>query len=238
MAQSTPTQCCLFKDVSKRPVEVVFDEPCSSSDGGAVLLSAADRRLGLLSELAGCLSDSRDPTRVQHQIEELLRERVFGIACGYEDANDAGRLADDPIFKLLVGRDPVNGGRLASQPTFSRFERSVGRKDLLRMGEKLAEQVILRQRKRRKKTSRITIDFDLTHDETHGQQPLAFFNGFYGVWCYLPMLAFIRFDDELRETCQRLAEGVLAEALFRRPLGGARAVLSQSSGRDGLFDPE
>jgi hypothetical protein len=175
---------------------VVFDEPLSSSDGGAVLLSAADRRLGLLSELSACLSDDRDPSRVHHEIEELLRERVFGIACGYEDTNDASRLADDPVFKLIVGRDPAKGARLASQPTFSRFERSVGRKDLVRMGRKLAEQVIRRQGKRRKKVSRITIDFDLTHDETHGQQPLAFFNGFYGSWCYLPMLGFIRFDDE------------------------------------------
>jgi hypothetical protein len=189
----------LFEELWDRPLHAVFDEPGTSSDGGAVLLSAADRRLGLLSELSACVTDERDPARVQHEVEELLRERVFGIACGYEDGNDAGRLADDPIFKLIVGRDPAKGARLASQPTLSRFERSAGRKDLVRMGWRLAEKVIQRQRKRRgrrKKVSRITIDFDLTHDETHGQQPLAFFNGFYGVWCYLPMLGFIRFDEE------------------------------------------
>jgi hypothetical protein len=194
---------------------VVFDEPCSSSDGGAVLLSAADRRLGLLSELAGCLPDARDPARVQHEVEELLRERVFAIACGYEDANDASRLADDPVFKLIVGRDPAKGARLASQPTLSRFERSAGTKDLVRMGRTLAQRVIRRQRRRRKKVSRITIDFDLTHDETHGQQPLAFFNGFYGVWCYLPLLGFIRFDDE--------PEQYLVAALLRP--GNAPATL-------------
>lgn len=196
MIQDTTTQCSLFEGLFSRPVKAVFDEPCSSSDGGALLLDAADRRLGLLSELASCLPDWRDPSRVQHEIEELLRARVYGIACGYEDANDAGQLADDPVFKLVVGRDPAKGARLASQPTLSRFERSPGAKDLLRMGKRLAEGVINRQRKKRKKASRITIDFDLTHDETHGQQPLACFNGFYGAWCYLPLLGFISFDDE------------------------------------------
>lgn len=174
----------------------MFDEPGSSSDGGAVLVSAADRRLGLLSGLAGCLSDARDPTRVQHVVEEMLRERVIGIACGYEDANDASRLAEDPIFKLVVGRDPAKGARLASQPTLSRFERSADRKDLVRMGRTLTQRVLRRQRRRRRKISRITIDFDLTHDETHGQQSLTFFNGFYQCWCYLPLLGFVRFEGD------------------------------------------
>jgi hypothetical protein len=196
MVQNTTTQCSLFEGLEKRPVQAVFDEPCSSSDGGAVLLSAADRRLGLLSDLAQCVSDGRDATRVRHEVEELLRERVFAIACGYEDANDASRLADDPVFKLIVGRDPANGARLASQPTLSRFERAVSSKDLMRMGQALTRNVIRRRRRRRKKAARITIDFDLTHDETHGQQPLAFFNGFYRTWCYLPLLGFIRFDGD------------------------------------------
>jgi len=74
-------------------------------------LSAADRRLGLLSELAGCFADARDPARVQHEVEELLRERVIGIACGYDDANDASRLAKDPVFKLVVGRHPAQVAR-------------------------------------------------------------------------------------------------------------------------------
>lgn len=196
MIQDTTTQCSLFEGLAKRPVEAVFDEPGSSSDGGAVLLSAADRRLGLLSELAACLADGRDPTRVQHEVEELLRARVIGIACGYEDANDASRLAEDPVFKLIVGRDPAKGARLASQPTLSRFERSAGGKDLVRMGRALTQRVLRRQRRRRRKISRITIDFDLTHDETHGQQPLSFFNGFYRCWCYLPLLGFVRFEGD------------------------------------------
>ncbi|HVS13651.1 MAG TPA: transposase, partial [Thermoanaerobaculia bacterium] len=88
-------------------------------------------------------------------VEELLRARVIGIACGYEDANDASRLAEDPVFKLIVGRDPAKGARLASQPTLSRFERSAGRKDLVRMGRALTQRVLRRQRRRRRKISRI-----------------------------------------------------------------------------------
>jgi hypothetical protein len=160
---------------------------------------------------------------VQHEVEELVRERVFGIACGYEDANDASRLADDPVFKLIVGRDPVKGARLASQPTLSRFERSAGAKDLVRMGRALTNRVIRGQRRRRRKrVSRITIDFDVTHDETHGQQSLAFFNGFYGVWCYLPLLGFIRFDDEPEQylVAALLRPGNAAATKGLRPLLG------------------
>ena len=196
MTELTTTQCCLFEELEKRPIRVGFDEPDMSSDGGAILLSAADRRLGLLSSLAKSLSDSRQGGKVQHGIEELLRERVLALACGYEDLNDAHRLSGDPIFKLVVGRDPVSGEDLASQPTLSRFEGSVGRKDLVGFGTRLAKQVIGRQRRRRKKVRRITIDFDVTHDETHGQQQQALFNGFYDVRCYLPLLGFLSFDEE------------------------------------------
>ena len=68
-----------------------------------------------------------------HQVRELLQQRVFGIACGYADGNDAARLRDDPVLKLLIGRDPLEGKALASQPTLSRFENSVGRRELQRM---------------------------------------------------------------------------------------------------------
>ncbi|MCU1316637.1 MAG: transposase, family, partial [Candidatus Acidoferrum typicum] len=85
-----------------------------------ILLQAAERRLGLTSALAGCLRDDRQPGEVQHELRELITQRVMAIALGYEDANDAARLASDPIHKLLVGRDPLDGEDLASQPTVLR----------------------------------------------------------------------------------------------------------------------
>jgi len=191
------TQCWLFADLAKRPVTVCFDQERGSSDGGAVLLGAADRRLGLSEALGGCIRDGRDPLRVIHEISDLMRQRVYAIACGYPDGNDAARLSADPVHKLLVGRDPVGEGDLASQPTLSRFENGADRADLFRMGERLAEQVIERHRRRRRGRARVvTIDLDQTDDPAHGQQQLALFNGYYGEWCYLPLLGFVSFDDE------------------------------------------
>lgn len=191
------TQGVLFAELFDRPLLARFDRPHASSDGGAVLLKAADRRLGLMTALSGCLHETRDPTKVRHGLDELLGQRVYGLACGYEDANDAARLADDPICKLLLGRDPIAGEALASQPTLSRFENGVTRSGLLRMSEALFETVLRRQVKRlRGKVRTITVDLDVTDDPTHGQQELAFFHGHYGHWCYLPLLGYLTFNGE------------------------------------------
>jgi len=187
----------LFPDIFPKPVVAQFDQQQGSSDGGAILLQAADRRLGLTSALAECLEDQRQAGKVEHELHELLTQRVMAIACGYEDANDAARLASDPVHKLLVGRDPIEGDDLASQPTLSRFENTPNRKPLFRMGEALADVVIERQRRRlHGRARRITIDLDPTDDPTHGAQQLALFNGHYDTWCYLPLVGFLSFNDE------------------------------------------
>ena len=177
-----------------------FDQRQGSSDGGAILLQAAERRLGLASALTGCLRDDRQAGKVRHELHELITQRVMAIALGYEDANDAARLAGDPIHKLLVGRDPIAGEDLASQPTLSRFENAPDRKELLRMTEALAERVIERHRKRlHGRARRITIDLDPTEDPTHGAQQLSFFNRHYDSHCYLPMVCFLTFDGEAEQ---------------------------------------
>ena len=128
---------------------------------------------------------------------ELLGQRIFGIACGHPDGNDANRLADDPIHKLLLGREPVAGEALASQPTISRFENGVGPSALYALGRELAMRVIERHQRRLDGRARwITIDLDPTDDATHGAQQLTFFNGHYDSWCYLPLLVFLTFDQE------------------------------------------
>lgn len=197
MIAPTLTQRVLFPNVFRKPVVAQFDQESSSVDTGAVLLKAADARLGLTESFAGCLRDDRQAAKVRHELGDLLSQRVFGIACGYPDANDADRLTDDPIQKLLLDRDPVDGASLASQPTLSRFENSADTKALYRMGMCLMDHVITRHRKRlRRRVRRITIDFDPTDDPTHGAQQLSFFNKHYDCWCYLPMLGFINFNDE------------------------------------------
>lgn len=190
-------QSVLFSDLVDRPVVVKFDQQHASSDGGAVLLQACDRKLGLTEALIGGLDDRRQSGKVRHVIGELVRQRLYAIACGYPDGNDAARLTADPIQKLLCERDPVGGADLASQPTLSRFENAVDRADLYRMSLALADTVIERHRRRlKRKVKRITIDMDPTDDPTHGAQQLAFFNGHYDSWCYLPVAGFLTFNEE------------------------------------------
>lgn len=197
MRDNTTRQAVLFKDLFGQPVVARFDQPESSSEGGALLLKACDERLGLTAALTDCLRDWRQPSKVEHSLRDLVRQRVYGIACGYEDCNDAARVGDDPVQKLLTDRDPVEGAALASQPTLSRFENGLGPKALMRMGEALAETVIERHRKRlRGRVRRITVDLDPTDDPTHGGQQLTFFNGHYDTWCYLPVAGFVQFDEE------------------------------------------
>ena len=193
-------QTVLFPDLFDKPLVATFDQAHASSDGGAVLLKAADRRLGVTAAFAECLTDARPAAKVTHTMAALVAQRVFGIACGYPDANDADRLAADPIQKLLLDRDPIDGASLASQPTISRFENGVGRHALYRAGRALAACVIARHQRRLHRRARlITIDLDPTDDPTHGAQQLTFFNGHYDTWCYLPMLAFLTFNDEVEQ---------------------------------------
>lgn len=200
MRDDSTRQSVLFDGVFDKRLVAQFDQPHGSSDGGAVLLKALDEQLGLSERLAQCIPDQRQLGKIEHTIGDLIRQRVFGIACGYADCNDAARLAHDPIHKLLVGRDPVRGEALASQPTLSRLENKVGPKTLYRMGEALAEAVIERQRRRlRGKAKRITIELDPTDDPTHGAQQLTLFNSHYDTWCYLPVAGFVQFDDELEQ---------------------------------------
>jgi hypothetical protein len=195
----TIAQTVLFPDLVDRPLIATFDQPHASSDGGAILFKAADRQLGLLAALTATVPDARASARVTHGVGDLLAQRVFAIACGHPDGNDADRLADDPIHKLLLGRDPIDGGRLASQPTVSRFEHTAAPRMLLAMSHALADTVIARHRRRRRGVRLITIDLDVTEDQTHGGQQLTFFNGFYDHWCYLPLVATLTFDDEARQ---------------------------------------
>jgi hypothetical protein len=229
-----------------KPIVAAFDQPHASSDGGAVLLKSLDTQLQLTKQLAGCLVDTRQPGKVQHQTLELVRQRVFGLACGYADCNDAARLADDAIHKLLLDRDPIAGQALASQPTLSRFENAVTWASLRDMAHVLTNTVIETHRRRLKgRATRITIDLDPTDDPTHGQQELTFFNGHYDTACYLPVVATVTFNDE---SAQYAVAAVLrpgtapatrgAQGILRRLLRKLRAAFRGATYRvrlDGGF---
>jgi Transposase DDE domain group 1 len=187
----------LFPEIFSKPVVMEFDQRQGSSDGGAVLLKAAERRYGLIAGMSGGLFDPRQAGKIDHSLQDLFAQRVFSIGCGYADANDSARLAADPVHKMLLDRDPVTGLDMASQPTLSRFENSVGPRQLYHMGAALAESVIERHAQRLNHHAKlVTIDLDPTDDPTHGAQQLSFFNSHYDNACYLPMMGFVTFNDE------------------------------------------
>jgi hypothetical protein len=169
------------------PVVTTCDAPESSSDGGVLLLRAMDERLGLTAGFAAHLPDGRDPRFVQHPRLEQLRQRVYQIALGYEDCNDATRLRHDRAFKVVCDRLPDDELGLSSQPTLSRMENAVPMsaiKPLLLEVENGFVQSLSRRRKL------VILDIDPTDDPTHGAQQLTFFHGYYDTHMYFPLLVF------------------------------------------------
>ena len=181
-----------FPSVSNHEVVVRFDGGDISSDAGVALVSAADKKMGLTSSLALAFDDKRDQVKVDHSIKLLMQERIYAITLGYEDANDLDRLRYDPALKTACGRLPKTGLDLGSQPTISRLENAVGRRDLIRMGRIIAENVIAQLPEGSKQ---VILDVDATEDPCHGQQQLECFNAFYDSHCYLPLLFFVTGDD-------------------------------------------
>src|SRR6266446_484604 len=181
--QRQPTPL-LLAPVGDKTVELDFDSGRLSSDAGLVLLKDIDDQLGLTRALAAVLADARDARRIHFTPEDILKQRIFQIAAGYEDANDANTLRHDPIFKLLLDRLPETGAPLASQPTISRFENRVSRTELYRMALVLVDQFLASYVSPPKL---IVLDFDDTEDPVHGEQEQARYDGYYGGYCFMPL---------------------------------------------------
>lgn len=180
----------VFATDAKVPLEATFDGGRLTSDGGLPWLAEADADLGLCAAFAQCLTDwRRDPSRSRHSLETLLRQRVFQLACGYEDQDDADTLRSDPLFKLICGQLPESGHDLASQPTFSRLENSVDRHTCRRLAYALAR-IYLDQRGKDGPPKRILLDCDSTDDPTHGDQQGSAYHGYYRQHMYHPLLIF------------------------------------------------
>ncbi len=158
-----------------------------TSDAGGLLLRELDQRYRIAEKAAACLHDPRDSGKVRHDLLTLIRQRLFAIALGYEDNNDAATLAKDPAFKIMAGKAPESGDHLASQPTLSRFENRATAKDLRRLCDRLLELYLKTHPGPRKV---IVLDMDGTDDPTHGRQQLSFFHGYYEEHMYHPLLVF------------------------------------------------
>ena len=204
----------------QRPVVIDFDAPEISSDAGFVLVRQVDDTLGVSASFAAAIADHRDPSRVIHGLEEQCRQRMYGIALGYEDCNDADRLRHDPLLKTSCGRLPEDAQGLSSQPTLSRFENSVDGTTLRRLMRWLEASYV---ESLPEDTTEIILDIDSTDDETHGGQQLSFFHGYYDHHMYHPLLVFDGESGQLIASrlrpgnthASRQAAGLLARVIRR-----------------------
>jgi hypothetical protein len=172
-----------FPSFDRRKIEAGFNGGDVSSDGGVMLLREADRRLGLTKALNGMLLDPRDPLLITHPQEDLLRQRIYGLAAGYEDLNDHDSLRHDLVWQSAVERDEP----LASSPTLCRLEARVDRKAAVGFHQVFIEQFIASFKEAPKE---LVLDFDATDDRVHGNQEGRHFHGYYGDWCFLPLYVF------------------------------------------------
>jgi hypothetical protein len=242
-----------FQGLTRRTVVASFDGGTLSSDGGVLLLAAVDRRLRLLEQFASCFEDHRNPALVEHSIEELVRQRVFGLALGYEDLNDHDELRTDPLLASVVGKaDPTGSDRrqeqdrgkpLAGKSTLNRLELGTVKQDRYRKisldteaVERFFVDVFLAAHP--SAPEEIVLDLDATDDPLHGEQEGRFFHGYYGGYCYLPLYIFCGSHllcAQLREANVDASSGSVAElerivAQIRRRWPAVRIIVRGDSG--------
>ena len=187
MRYSNPEQLC-FPPVAGQTLRADFEGGALSSDFGALLLRGIDRQMGLTQRLTAAIRDQRHPSYIDHPLRDLLAQRIYQLASGYADANDANHLRRDPVFKLGLERRPLEAeADLASAPTFSRLEHQMDRKDIYRLTRALVDHFIASYVE---PPAAIVLDVDHSDDPTYGQQEFAFYNHHYQNHCYLPLFIF------------------------------------------------
>jgi hypothetical protein len=218
-----------FEALGSREIVARFDGGAISSDGGALLLRQTDWRLNLLPRLAECFLDGRNQEQVEHSILEMLSQRIYGLALGYEDVNDHEQLRRDPVFGVLAGREELEEP-LAGKSTLNRMELGAGVKDRYKKItfwkqaiDELLVKVFLESQA--KVPEQIVLDIDATDLPLHGQQEGRFFHGYYDNYCYLPLYIFCGehvLCARLREANHDAAFGSLAE--IERIVGQIRSA--------------
>jgi hypothetical protein len=181
--QDNHSQISFARILGKR-VEAAFDGGTLTSDSGVLLLREVESKVGIIDRIASVLTDHRHQSYVDHPLVDLLKQRVFQIACGYEDANDCNELRSDPGFKAACDRLPLTGKDLASQPTMSRLENGVRRSALYRIAQAFVDGFILSYETA---PDAIILDIDDTDDAVHGAQQLSLFNAYYDEHSFQPL---------------------------------------------------
>ena len=172
-----------FGRLGRREVQGCFDGGSMTSDAGVMLLSATDRTIGLTTAAARCIADPRNPLLITHAVRDMLRQRVYALALGWEDLNDHKALRCDVAMQTAVGVDR----EVASAPTLCRLEKWADRATAVRLSELLIEQFIASFKR---VPEELVLDFDATDNPLHGQQEGRFFHGYYDCYCYLPLYVF------------------------------------------------
>jgi hypothetical protein len=172
-----------FPAVKRKSVIAAFDAGRVTSDGGGLLLREAEKRLKLLDPIAEAFPDNRDQSKVTHSVVDMVRQRVFGIALGYEDLNDHDSLRDDPALQTMVGTN----AQLASSPTLCRLENTADRRIAVAMNKQFIESFIANMEGT---PERLVLDFDATDDIVHGMQEGRYYHGYYDNYCFLPLYVF------------------------------------------------
>ena len=227
-----------------------FNGGQQTSDAGGLLLREADRRLNLLSRFAACFVDGRDPNRIEHPVQEMVSQRVYGMALGYEDLNDHEYLRHDPLLAVMAGRSDTESA-LAGKSTLNRMELSGKKDDRYKKilcdteaVDRLMVDVFLESYD--KAPDQIVLDLDATDFAIHGRQEGRFFHGFYDHYCYLPLYIFCEnqlLGARLRQANIDGSAGALEEVKriagqIRKSWPRVRIILRADSGfcRDGLMD--
>lgn len=187
-----------FHGLKKREIRGQFNGGAISSDGGGLLLREVDKRIGLIKQFAGCFTDYRDPDLIEHRLEELVGQRIYGLALGYEDLNDHEQLRKDPLLGVLVEKEDAGRELLAGKSTLNRLELTAEKasakdrykKIVLHHGavDRLLVDLFLQAHV--EAPQQIILDVDATDDPLYGKQEGRFFHGYYGHYCYLPLYIF------------------------------------------------
>ena len=183
------TQKMRFETEAALAVEAAFDGGRIRSDGGLLWLAKMDEELGLCEAISECVPEWRK-RKGRHSLEALIRQRVFQIACGYEDQNDSNSLREDPLLKVVCGSLPEGGADLASQPTFSRLENAAGWRCCHQIAQAIFELSLREWGKDGAAPERVLLDFDATDDPTHGEQEGSYYHRYYQQHMYHPLVVF------------------------------------------------
>jgi hypothetical protein len=177
-----------FETEAALTLEAAFDGGRITSDGGLLWLAETEEQLRVCERIASHVPEWRGAC-VRHSLVRLVRQRVFQIACGYEDQNDSETLRSDPLLKLVCGRLPESEVDLASQPTISRLENAPEARSCLRMARALGD-IYIAERGKEGTPKRVLVDFDATDDPAHGDQEGAYYHGYYQQKILHPLLVF------------------------------------------------